>query len=146
MKEELQNTLLESIDLVKEWAQKGGEFVAEQTPLVIQELLLYNFWWHLIWWTIGVIGLLALCYTFKCGLKWVKKTHEEAVEFNKNIKYSYDKKSEDVTGEFMFVIIAHLTGLSIVLPMIICNFTWLKIWLAPRLYILEYVGELASKL
>lgn len=77
MTHELQQRLLEHSDKVTAWVEqaagKGGDFVAEQAPLVAQEIVNLHFWgaaaFLVVWVALGTIGLVAARKLFKFGEK-----------------------------------------------------------------------------
>jgi Zn-dependent protease with chaperone function len=120
MNEKLQTKLSSLLEWVESATTTGVNFVAEQTPLYITELLTYNFWISLIWFSIFIILLLcsvgALIYTVKY--------------FNKHNFWH-----EEISPFIMFYIF----------PILICvwgaveHTDWIKIKLAPRVYIVDYL-------
>lgn len=123
MKEELNNKLIESIDLITQWVEAGGQFVAEQTPLIVNEILLYRFWESLIFfilWTVASAILMSLSLVF----------------YN---------KSKDDDDEFLIASVFFAVTACVVFAMSLdLNLDWLKIKVAPRLYIIEYLAELTK--
>ena len=57
MQPEIQEKLTSILTWVEETAKTAGDFAVEQTPLYIQELLAWNFWYSLIWAVLGIICL-----------------------------------------------------------------------------------------
>lgn len=46
MNEELQNKLVEYLDRIEHGAKVGGDFIASEAPLFVNELLVWTFWGH----------------------------------------------------------------------------------------------------
>lgn len=126
VEQDLQNKLNSILNWVEETAKQAEGFVVEQTPLYIQELLAWNFWYSLIWFILGIIylfiGVFSLVKLVKNGKKIL-----DAVDFPPEIIW----------------LVPTLLGLSCGLITSFNNFEWLQITVAPRVWLVEYV---ASKL
>lgn len=112
--------LIESVTSVQ-------NFVLEQAPDVIQQLLAWNFYSGLIWGTIGILtSLVLVCVFFKKYLPWTD-----------TLNY-VDKTPGLIFGAFifgLFLTISALVG--------ICSLTEaLKIYIAPKLWLIEYAAQL----
>ena len=125
MKEELEqkaNQVL--LDILNQY-DPLKEFVIEQTPMVVQELLVYNFWVSLL--SCLVLPMIAL-------VLW---TLSKASGF-----YRYEDSFGDRVGRWTTIIIS-VALLVIFTPLVVGNnLDWLQIWLAPKLYLLEYARGL----
>ncbi len=71
MTEELEKTVgdinvAEKLNSILSWVEETAKtaeaFAIEQTPLYIQELLAWNFWYSLIWFSVGVIWLFVFLF------------------------------------------------------------------------------------
>lgn len=104
-------------------AETAGDFVVQEAPIVVEQLLAWNFAFSLIWFIGGAtMFMITVIYT---ALFWRKKWHQG---------------DDELMG-----------GLGIALPvvstaiatfLVCCNLTWLKIAIAPKLYLLEYAADL----
>lgn len=139
MKEELENALLKSLETVQEWAGKTMDFAAEQTPLVIQEVLNYNFVLAMTLFIVGILGLIVKpVVLFKFILPKFRKSIEEAGD-----RSQCSMGLEFGRGAIIFIFIMACIPF---FTMTVKNFEiWLKIYLAPRVYIIEYLVELKDK-
>lgn len=121
MNEELQKTLSTYLTRLLEVVEKGAEWAGDQIPLVIQEKLAYDFWSAAAWTTLSIVLIPLIVYF------WYK--------INK-----HEDWDEDCVGP------TSIAGVPIFLALIAifcCNLPiMLKIWIAPRLYILEWVRTL----
>lgn len=113
MNEKLQEALAEIIQLTLQ----GKDFVLEQAPGVITQLLRWEYTISLIWFCVGVL-ILAFAIWF--------------------IVYSVKADVIDYDAIFHCGCAAFLIGLF----MIGCNIDWLQIAIAPKAYLLEYASEL----
>lgn len=123
MEEELQSKLTSILNWVEETAKVTEGFVIEQTPLYIQELLAWNFWHSLIWFCIGVLLIVN-------GIMWIAKLLNNCKEWENN----------DDFPKFVVSIVLIIFGV-IGIPIIAHNFEWLKIAVAPRVFLLEYAAQ-----
>lgn len=134
MKEEIQSKIMEQIgdvaEMTKEGIMKAVEVMQEQCPLLVDELLRWEFAISLIIMSSFVaVGLLIALVAARLW-KWARE--------RESIVRCADGDS------YIFPII-----FSIISPIAICvgvttNLTWLKIWIAPRLFLLEYISELVK--
>lgn len=121
---DLQSKLSSILDWVEQTAKSAEQFAIEQTPLYIQELLAWNFWITLPLFILGVI-------TWTIALSRIKFV----------CLYDYDKDPQSALAivSVLSVIICPVVG-SILIG---TNLDWIQIWIAPRVWLVEYV---ASKL
>lgn len=110
------------INMIDKAAEIGSAAV-DEIPLVLQELLMYNFVVEL---TVFLLAVIALTATVLLNFKYLKKVAEEDVD----------------AGEAMFITSVLI---SLVMFLVAISHTdWLKIWLAPRVYLLEYAASLVK--
>jgi hypothetical protein len=118
MNEQLQAALTEVLKATTNTAGQAKDFLLGQLPDVVQQLLHYNFVWSLIWWSFGAFLLLVgLAWAVSWGISGARQGKEERL----------------MAGGF------GLIPMIVGFPFILENFDWLKIWLAPKLYLLDYV-------
>ena len=134
MNEQLQNQLTKMLEWAERATSTGVEFVAEQTPLYIQELLVYNFWISLIWFVIGIIFLLiGINRTY--SVVWGKLSKEKW-EVQNGI-YISTLTSSGIQA--LISIILAVVGL-IVGPIISANnLEFVKVATAPRVFVVDYL-------
>ena len=128
MEEKLQTALAELINLTLQ----GKDFILEQAPDVITQLLAWKFTMSFVWFGIGVLLLLATIPLSKCIMKAIKTfqtcpSHEEGLCTGKIVFCG--------AGCFLFPMVALVD---------LINFTWLQIWIAPKVYLLEYAAQLVG--
>lgn len=108
-----------------DYLQSGASFVAEQTPLVLQEILAYYFVYHLIWVGVCVIPLIAFAL---CLRRFVK---------------TYADLTFDSRENWGFALAFGAVGTCAAQIGTLMNlFAAVKIAVAPRLYLIEYVSNL----
>jgi len=128
----LEQALIKSIDGIQKTGTELVEALYQQAPEVVEQLLM----WH------GVESLIqCIAAILSLALPFVHY---------KIVNHSYQKlgvaKWRDESG---FWIPTAITGLVVFPCTLGCFFTfinikWLKIWLAPKVYLLEYLADLVK--
>lgn len=111
------------LGFIEESVKQGSSFAAEQMPDVVNQILIWGFWRSFLIWVFWLV-LLPIC---ACIFIWSSK--------------KVDKGNYDVSPPHMFICI--FTGfLSVVsIIVVLSNWDWLKITLAPKLYLLQYISD-----
>lgn len=147
MNEQLQAELAKLVGMLNEGAEKVAEFGAEQIPIVLQQLLL----WHSIHSLLGFVIGIAVAFT---GYKLIGVANQKAIEAEKDHADGkswtrFSPKSgltsiryDTVTGFERLIIPSSLILIGFVISA--RSMTWLKIWIAPNLYLLEYAAGLVK--
>ena len=120
----LNEKLTELLIWIEEGVKTSKDFVAEQAPLYIQELLAWNFWISLIYWCISLALLYLPIYTIIRLLRG---------------KFTW--KDEDCTKE-PILIFGGLIFLFIGAPTFFNNLDWFQITVAPRVWLVEYLQKM----
>ena len=124
MTTEATNTLeTVAIDLIQKTISNlegAKDFVVSELPDVVSQLLVWNGVESFIWFIVGVIILILMIYGNIRQIRYWKEQDEVDPRVLLNIIQ-------------MFTFIASIECL---------NITWLKIWLAPKVWLIEYVSEL----
>jgi hypothetical protein len=124
LSEELQNALSEA--LAK--ATSAVDFVVAETPEVIQQLLLWRMASSICY------CALALVVATSIGIAWVKGAQAVKSMFK-------DDSCKDQAYMF-FTFIGLLLSVLASIPIFCCmNLDWLQIWLAPKVYLIEYAAD-----
>lgn len=123
----LPEALAKIIDKTLNAVDSGVEFLSNQIPDVIHQLLLYNMVWALMWWAISIIVIVA-CVTFI--VKGVKACQADRID-------------EDLAAGIIIPCAIVIIIFTIVFAN---NWDWMKIWLAPKLYLIEYATQLYKSL
>ena len=123
MKEQLYTELLEIITASKDGVAKGFEFAYEQSPLLIDEIIRFN----LIRCSLNIaIWFIVFCFLIKAAYYCFKK-------YNNN----FTDESVWIMGSFTISV----TAAMLLLPALISITNLIKILVAPRLYLIEYLTE-----
>lgn len=130
MNEELQKALLAILNKTVSAAEAGMSFLQKELPEVIQQLLM----WKAIESAVFFLTFAAL--TFFCVTMAIKL-------FKAARSYAPKNSYDDADGYYFGVF-----GLSLVsalfLLLALANLSWLKIILAPKLYLIEFAASLAK--
>ena len=116
----MEELLLETLKNLITSATTAANFTAEQLPDVIQQLLIYKAVSSIMTQVIA-----AICLYF-VGIKSIQYASKDCTD-----------ESIAVPAFFFGVIIV-----SICVAIIVCNAAWLQIWLAPKVYLIEYAAKL----
>jgi phosphotransferase system glucose/maltose/N-acetylglucosamine-specific IIC component len=100
---------------------KAVEFAQEQSPMVVQEFLMWKFAQSVIWVIVGVIALGVLSYLFKKCVDWFPESEGVSI----------------IPGSF-FVLMIVLVCCMIVVPNIE---QMVKVKVAPRVFMIEWVSS-----
>ncbi|EIV4661718.1 hypothetical protein L8196_000416 [Salmonella enterica] len=147
MEEQANNILVELLQKASNGIDAAVSFSQAQIPDVVHQLLLWNMVDSLIK---TLIAILTIPLVF-----WFMKKQCQRVEIGKigDEGYSWERGNPkyrttmvwDSKGEINFLILP-LAGVLIMCGLFIIstvtNMVWLKIWLAPKLYLIEYAASL----
>lgn len=132
MKEKLEERLLGNLDKALDFLENSTEFLSEQTPLVIHEILMFA----RASLTIQLcLGIFLAVMTIVVPL-FISKKYKEFLAEDKKVKYDSDIYvgasviSVLCLASVAFCILCHASG------------KFLQVWIAPRLYLIEYIREL----
>jgi len=128
VKEELQTRLLSSLDKVQEYIEATEEFVAEQAPLVAQEIILAGRITHCWFLFLAIIAI-------GIGI-WIARI---CVKENNKIPEDRHNDGAWIAGSIVSIVAA--LGVCAVfsatmVPQIV------NVWFAPRLYLIQEIGKL----
>ncbi len=138
MKKELIEQIVPIIETTKEGLMKVVETLQERCPLLINEILWWNGLRYGFWCLIGALMLVIYWFLFK---RYWEKLRSDAVIWFGSPCGGESKGGAVVVPFIIGGLICNLCG-----PvMFFANLTWIKILIAPRLYLLEYVGDLLNK-
>lgn len=145
MNEQLQKVLADIITKVTSGADAVVEFSKQQLPEVIQQLLVWHFISNLLQMLIPLVLLITavtICVKF-----WAKLPRQESRDNDGNFPWIPDQyRNRDGRLHPKYMIIGYVLPIfSFVLGLITLfsmNLTWLKIAIAPKLYLLEYAASL----
>lgn len=134
MNEQLQQAISQLITMSLVAIDKGATFLSGQIPDVIQQLLLWKAWESFLHFFIfGIVLSIVIVYAnIKQFNYWMQETTNSYGHKQRRIH-------EDYGALVMFNILQFLWVF--ILPQAIYNLTWFQIWLAPKVYLIEYAKE-----
>lgn len=129
MNEEAKKIALEYLQKLLQGLEKGVDFAGEQIPLVLQEIVAYGRFYSTICIVAAVIVLIVGAFIYKK----IWNYSEDLVDG--------DKYPIRIIGGFVFSIAVGIPFFGL-----ICNNfdKFAKSWVAPRLYLIEYLHELVK--
>ena len=134
MNEQLQQAINQLINMSLVAIDKGATFLSGQIPDVIQQLLLWKAWESFLhFFIVGIVLSIVIVYAnIKQFNYWMQETTDKDGYKRKRINENYSVIALFNTVQSIWVFI---------LPQAICNLTWLQIWVAPKIYLIEYAME-----
>jgi len=127
MNEKAKEILAQMLQRVLDGVDTVSEFAAQEVPIVVEQLLM----WHMVESLMLCFGALLLL------IGWSLITRKFYYGENAWAKISYDSFDED--GVMAHVVFTVVVGYIFI---ILLDVDWLKIWIAPKLYLLEYGASL----
>tara|TARA_B100001964_G_C14240746_1_gene604883 strand:- start:2373 stop:2789 length:417 start_codon:yes stop_codon:yes gene_type:complete len=115
------------IDIVQS-SVKAKDFLVSELPEVVEQLLMWQFWYNLIWF-VGSVGVLFFSW------KQIKKLY-------KNCRDDNWKDDNVVIPNSIGMILLGIPFLIALVEGI--NLVWLQIWVAPKVYLIEYLTSLTK--
>jgi len=138
----MMNSYEEALAMLIERAMHGVDSVVEfskaEIPDVIHQLLLWHFAESLIYFSIGII-IFVILFLY-CKLIMINRWWPE---YKRQMKGNYNDRTEFITFALPFTSALGTVILTVIgVFVIFANLDWLKIWIAPKLYLLEYGASL----
>lgn len=124
MNEQLQAQLSTILEMLEKSSTTAMQFGAEQIPLILQELLLWKF-------AVSLLAFIACLSAILIPLLLLFSKRYRSLFWDNDLGVT-----EPWIAFYMFIILPFIG--------ILDNLDWLQIWLAPRVYLLEYVTNLLS--
>lgn len=139
MNDELTNKLNESGLELLEWmkgaAEKGGDFVAEQAPLLATEIVAWHFWSSVFIATVAVVAAVAMFACSVCFYRWsrCKKWYSDP-----EVPIDGDCKEYHLAPSGILCALSLFALLVVAVP---CAYEAVKASVAPRIVLIEYAGK-----
>lgn len=123
MNENLQQAMAEIIQASLSAVETAKNFLSEQIPDVIQQLLLWHFTASLIYFVCGILMLVTVVVA--------------------NYKaFKYMKADDDDNALLIMMLSAGGGAVLAVLGFAALNLKWLQIWIAPKIFLIEYAARM----
>lgn len=127
MNEELQNTVNDILVRAIESFNSGADWLAGEIPDVVEQLLLWHFVESILVFFVMTMSLMAIVAVDVITKKFIDENE------NNNKDDALLKWWAANVAVFPFILLVYFT---------VINMNWLKIWIAPKLYLLEYAADL----
>lgn len=144
--EMINNNLQEIILWTKESAKATSDFVTEQAPLVVQEMIAWgifeNGFYAALYGVLGLACIIMVVFCIKRFRRQIQKINSSQKDCNCN-DYEYCENCKDNIA-CMYMVIGSISGIASLFLLIACidNFmTCMYIYFAPRLYILDELSR-----
>jgi len=125
MNEQLDNAAVDALVSIVTNAARAKEFVLSELPEVVEQLLA----WKLV--ESIAVNLICLAAIIAIAVNIIK-----LVAFG-----SKDNWKGDAVMVWVFITIG-ITTVIIITSFFLMNLAWIQIWIAPKVYLLEYASEL----
>ncbi|EPM0362614.1 hypothetical protein ACYQSV_000308 [Klebsiella aerogenes] len=125
MNEQANKILVELMQRAVKGVDAAMSFSQAQIPDVVHQLLVWNFAVSLILSVLGVLLFFAAQFAAWKGFKYLRR------------EWQGDGWVEH--PEIMFITLAYIATFC---PLAWVSLDWLKIWLAPKIWLIEYTAEL----
>lgn len=126
MNEQLQQALAAMLNKTVSGVEAGAAFLTAEIPDVIHQLLV----WKAVVSAISMLGFFILCYSiYKVNAiqyRWVKSKKDFDIIDDPYVLLN-------IAQLLWFIPLGHLWSID-----------WLQIWLAPKIYLIEYAASLAK--
>ncbi|MDG0556583.1 hypothetical protein [Klebsiella quasipneumoniae] len=150
MNEQANKILVELLQKASNGIDAAVTFSQAQIPDVIHQLLVWNFTKSL---ALTLLMVLTIPFVVKFAMAMLRRQQDGVFD---NEGYSWDRgkpkfkptliwqKDGDLSP--LTIIFGFAIGLYVAILLgVVADMTWLKIWLAPKLYLIEYATSLVSR-
>jgi hypothetical protein len=133
--DKLKEALAQMLTGVTQTTSEAKEFIVSQLPDAVRQLLAWKFAESIARVVFGTILLVA----------WIIFTKKFLIQKLKIYDYEFGGDNEDL-AKFFGCIGTAICSLVVVIVFFCClNLTWLQIWIAPKVYLIEYAKTLVGK-
>lgn len=125
MDQELASALVEVINM----AVSAKDFVVSETPDVLKQLLAWKFWENFAYFWAAVLLIIFTAWA-------VPKTIKICIE---------DEDKKDFIDRYSPIVGVNMFWVLMIIPIgCLMNITWLQIWIAPKIFLIEYAASLVK--
>lgn len=154
MNEQAQESLAELIKYATSGVDAMVAFGQEQLPILVEQLLMWHFVESLLWFSLGLILLMLTPFLFKKVSRVLSEKMEDArrayIQGERWTRFS-DSGTSTTSYSYDNLMFGCSAGKWLLIPMgfvgflmASANLSWLKIWIAPKLYLFEYGASLVK--
>ncbi|HAT2607121.1 TPA: hypothetical protein I8235_000030 [Kluyvera intermedia] len=139
MQEEAQKILIEMLKKASDGVDAAVSFSQAQIPDVVHQLLVWKFASSIVVMIVGLCLLFTALLTARMILISYSKANVRDGSWVIDNSFEYVKSiSFTASAVILFCVIIFVVSILVVIN----SFDWLKIWLAPKLYLIEYAASL----
>ena len=135
MNEQTQAVIAEILMKALKAVEQGAEFLAGEIPEIVEQLLIWHFVSSILTAISGVILLGSIIYFIRKQVAWWDQDVDCKYRIGKEKRYQ--SSSSPLLFANIFLIFPISYSISY-----ISNTTWIKIWVAPKLFLLEYAASI----
>lgn len=132
--------LIKMIDITVQNMSDVIAFSKQQIPEVIHQLLMWNLIESLTWFCVALLSTYPVC-RFLRNQATRKPLNNSFRDYK--VTMVYDSSGRQHAGVIVYILLCLAYGVFSLSAL--TDLTWLKIWIAPKLYLLEYGAKLISK-
>jgi len=133
----LQGYLIKALEKTGNVIDKSVDMVMEQAPLLVQEVLHWYFAYNLIQFIVGLV-IVIIVVVF-----WYKQFAWGVTQSKLERKLQSDYYT-DADGQVVRYILNAIMFIPLIIGFVMMNLEWLKIYIAPRLWLIEYTANLVK--
>lgn len=137
MNEQTQAVITEILTKALKAVEQGAEFLEGEIPEVVEQLLIWHFVSSILAAIFGVILFGSIIYFIRKQVTW----------WNQDVDCEYgggkEKRYQSSIGPFIGVNLFLIFPISYSLSCIV-DTAWIKIWIAPKLFLLEYAASIVK--
>ena len=136
MNDQLQQSLSQILDQAVSGVQAGVSLLSAELPDVIHQLLMWKMVESLVLCAGGIIFTVG-------AIRWFSKNSGVGKEVGTKYKATLTHDERGDIAPWIPVLIIPLVSIAVIASITI-NITWLKIWIAPKVYLIEYAASLVK--
>lgn len=142
MNEELKQKAIQALSELLDLTLKAKDFAIEQAPDVIRQLLAWHFTLSFLSTLVFlcVVGLLVLAGRYL----WVRRPFPDNSSTPDEDAAGHNPNDIEWTNRGIACIIWTISALIFLMGFGASDLVWLKIWVAPKLFLLEYAATLVK--
>jgi hypothetical protein len=141
MNEQLQAALAEILGKASNAAQGGVAFLQGELPEVIRQLLMWKAIHSLIHLALTIAVIFGAIALFKRGAQVAAAMREQDAKPTNSIHYHSDSGGFWIS---LWLGVGTLLGGALLTAMLLNSFNWLKILIAPKIFLIDYAAPLAK--
>ena len=124
---------LEAVTEITTWVKGARDFVTEQAPELVREVLAWGFWSQVVWATIYLFIALSFAFVLR-----------KLVKFGLGKAEEHDWDDNEIIGFKVGMIFSHVPVLVFFILTMIKVSNAVYIHIAPRMYLLSYLKKLTT--